>query len=369
MIIKGKLYDGLHAGSRDIRVRLGEDGYLTAEPDGFAPVSIQQVTVSTRIGNTPRHLTLPSGTMVETTDHERLDAWLASLGIKTSWLHRLESNMRFAAGAVVVVASIFTGSAIWGIPWLSTRAAYALPPEVNSYIGRGTLETLDKRVFKATTLEASRHQQLADQFGNLVPHDSAGIRYRLEFRGGGFIGANAFALPDGTVVVTDELVKLAQNDEEILSILLHEIGHVVYRHSLRQVISHSTLIALTTVITGDVNSAGSLVLAMPNILIDSSYSREFETEADTYALEHMAEFGIPASRFADFMERLERCGMLLAKADETEDGESEPVDAPGCEAVEHDAEGKEPAYYSWTNYISTHPPSADRIARFRQARQ
>ena len=367
MIIKGKLYDGMHAGSRDIRVTLGADGYLSAELDGFAPVSIQQVTVSVRIGNTPRNLTLPSGAMVETTENERLDQWLAGQGLKTSWAHRLENNMRFAVGALVTVAVIFVGFAIWGIPWLSTRVAYALPPEVNNYIGQGTLETLDKRVFKTTTLEADRRQRLEQQFDKLLPEDSEAIHYRLEFRSGGFIGANAFALPDGTVVVTDELVKLAQNDEEILSILLHEVGHVVHRHSLRQVISHSSLLVLTTVITGDVNSAGSLVLAMPNVLIDSSYSREFETEADTYALEHMGEHGIPTSRFADFMERLERCGMLLAKAKDKQKGEAEPEEIPDCEAVEQATE--EPAYYSWTNYISTHPPSADRIARFRQARK
>lgn len=48
------------------------------------------------------------------------------------------------------------------------------------------------------------------------------------------IGANAFALPDGTLVVTDELVELAgDNDDEVLAVLAHELGHIHERHGLR----------------------------------------------------------------------------------------------------------------------------------------
>jgi Zn-dependent protease with chaperone function len=367
VIIKGKFYNGRHAGSRDIRIRLGDDGYLCAVPEGFEAVHVGAVSISVRVGNTPRHISLPSGALIETTDHERLDAWLAAQGMKPGWLHRLEKNLHFAIGALIGVAIIVVGFAFWGIPWLSLKAAYALPPEINQYIGQGTLDTLDKRIFTNSTLVEERRRQLAARFIGIIPRDDAAIRYQLVFRGGGFIGANAFALPDGTIVVTDELVKLARNDEEILAILLHEIGHVLHRHSLRQVLSHSGLLALTTAITGDVSSAGSLVLAMPNILIDSSYSRDFETEADTYALEHGGEHGIASDRFADFMERLERCGMVLAEQSEAEEA-GQQAEETDCESEVEAAEGAEPGHYSWFNYLSTHPPSAERIARFRKAK-
>ena len=369
MIIKGKLYDGKHAGSRDVRIRLGADGILSGEPDGYPAARLPEVRISTRIGNTPRNLEFPGGEMIETTDHDNLDEWLAHQGVRKSWVHRLESNLQFVVIAIVSVAVICITFAIWGIPWLSTTVAYALPPEINNYIGQGTLATLDRRVFKKSALPDDQRRQLTEKFGRLIPKDSDKIHYHLVFRGGGIIGANAFALPDGTVVVTDELVQLAQSDDEILAIQLHEIGHVVHRHSLRQVISHSSLLALTTVITGDVNSAGSLVLAMPNFLIDSSYSRELETEADTYSLEHIHEFGIAPARFADFMERLERCGRLLAKSGGRQTVEHEPEAGPECTVEGNSTVGNRPGAYSWSNYISSHPPSADRIARFRHARQ
>ena len=107
------------------------------------------------------------------------------------------------------------------------------------------------------------------------------------------------------IVVTDELVNLAEHDDEIMSVLLHEIGHVKYRHSLRTIINHAGLTALVLTITGDVNSARALVLALPNVLHETSYSRDLEWEADTYSLEYMQNNGMSTEHFANFMERME----------------------------------------------------------------
>ena len=54
----------------------------------------------------------------------------------------------------------------------------------------------------------------------------------LLFRDGGKFGANAFALPSGKIIVTDQLASLL-NDEQIVGVLAHELGHVVYRHGMR----------------------------------------------------------------------------------------------------------------------------------------
>jgi Zn-dependent protease with chaperone function len=184
------------------------------------------------------------------------------------------------------------------------------------------------------------------------------MKYKLLFRKGGHIGANAFALPDGTVVITDELIELATHDKEILSILMHELGHVIHRHSLRRVISHSGLAVLTVLITGDVSSAGELVLALPNILMDSSYSRDHEWEADGYALKTMQKQGIPTSRFADIMERLES---YQAEFEASPDNDDKTVD-------NKEYENADDSGYGWSEYISSHPASKDRIARFRDAK-
>ena len=367
MKIKGKYFAGTTAKGIDTEVELCDNGFLI---DGVnpGPVLASQVVISSRIGNTPRLIQYPGGAVIETLDNDKLDAWLKSYGTSSGVLHRLESNLRFAIAAVVSVAVIFTWFAIWGIPWLSTRAALAIPAEINNYIGKGTLETLDNRLFKATTLDRARQSQLSNRFNTLKPEDDSAINYRLLFRGGGMIGPNAFALPDGTVVITDELVRLAKDDDEIMSVLLHEIGHVIHRHSLRKVISHTGLLTMTAILTGDVNSAGTLILAMPNVLVDTSYSRELEYEADTYSLEWLPRLDIAPYKFADFMERLVACARFDG-GDENDGDEQQLLTYEDCEKFVGEQEAPGIDKDSWIDYIASHPPTINRISRFRDARQ
>ena len=62
---------------------------------------------------------------------------------------------------------------------------------------------------------------------------------RLEVRSAPQIGANAFALPSGIIVVTDELVALSEDDDELAAVIAHELGHVHHRHIMRTVIQNS----------------------------------------------------------------------------------------------------------------------------------
>lgn len=359
MTVMGLFYDGEISSGRKIALSIDRQGMLTTVPAVLEPQSIHEVEISSRIGNTPRRLRFPSGAMFETDDHEIIDTWLRQYHIRQGWAHALESKIKYVIGSVVFIAAFVIWAAVWGIPWASVHIANALPPEVNSYIGQGTLEALDKRFFKVSELSEERRSLLSGKFRRVLPDETQGINYTLVFRKGGLIGANAFALPDGTVIVTDELVELALDDEEIASVLLHEIGHVEHRHSLRQILNHSGLAALTLAVLGDINSAGALVLALPNFLLESSYTRELEWEADGYALEHMRRLGISTEHFANFMERLQEYELEYEPEDEEMDmaGECPP-------AEEEEQEDKDPTP-GWFNYISSHPPTEERIARFR----
>ena len=71
---------------------------------------------------------------------------------------------------------------------------------------------------------ASRRSTAA--FKKLAFPEATRQPYTLVFRKSDAIGANAMALPSGTIVVTDGLVTLAEDDREILGVLAHEAGHV-----------------------------------------------------------------------------------------------------------------------------------------------
>jgi Zn-dependent protease with chaperone function len=357
MGLKGFFYDGQTAGKRDIELKMDDQGIISANTPLIQPVSIKEISFSRRIGNIPRTLTFPSGGLFETNDHETLEKWLTEHQIKHGLAHKLESSTQYAMSALIFAILFIAWSYFYGIPWFSKLAANALPVESSIYIGHGAMEVMDERFFSESELDAEQRRSLTEQFAQLLPNtkNKTKMEYKLLFRGGGFIGANAFALPDGTVVITDELIKLAKHDEEILSILLHEIGHVEHRHGLRRVISHSGLAVLTVLITGDVSSAGELILALPNILMDSAYSRDYEWEADGYALEIMKKNGIPTSRFADIMERLE-----------SSQQESDEKLGANDKSIAKDESTSEDGFdHGWLDYMSSHPASEDRIERFK----
>jgi Zn-dependent protease with chaperone function len=128
---------------------------------------------------------------------------------------------------------------------------------------------------------------------------------RLEFRAAPAIGPNAFALPAGIIVVTDELIGLAQDDEEVLAVLAHELGHVRHRHTMRHLLQSSATALIIAGVTGDVASATSLAASAPALLVQTKYSRDFEREADRFAIDLLRKAGIGPQHFAAILARLE----------------------------------------------------------------
>jgi predicted Zn-dependent protease len=171
-----------------------------------------------------------------------------------------------------------------------------------------------------------------------VAGEGAQSRFRLEVRAGRALGANALALPSGIIILTDELVELARNDDEIAAVLAHEVGHVRGRHALRHVLQNSVSGLLIASLTGDLLSVTSLSAALPTALVDASFSREFEREADDAAMAWMKSAGVQPRGYAGILGRLQ--AQLDARNGRATGGRS-PV----------------------RNYLSTHPDTGERIRR------
>ena len=96
------------------------------------------------------------------------------------------------------------------------------------------------------------------------------------------LGANAFALPGGTIFVTDELLDLLRGrDDVLIGVLGHELGHVEHRHGMRLLAQATALGALSSTLWGDFSA---LFATLPVLYGQSAYSRDFEREADREAI-------------------------------------------------------------------------------------
>jgi len=361
--VYGRYYDGRTAAATDIVLWVDDYGVLHLDPPLRAPVPIKDVSADTRIAGVPLSLRYSDDALLELAHTARHAAWIDRHFQSRGCIAKLEGSTRAIVASVMAVAALAGATAVWGVPALSEFVAGRLPRNIAAPMAVDTLRQLDRYLFKPTALGQPRRSALAARFATLLP-PSVDLVYRLEFRGGGMLGPNAIALPDGTIVVTDELVGIADHDDEIAAVLLHEIGHVEHRHSLRQLLSHAGLATMAGLVFGDVQAISGVLLAMPGMLMENAYSRDLEWEADSYALGRLEAVGLSGANFTTLLGRLERC------ADVTPDDKQSFVDACRARLQARPAAAAQPDAASSTNwhpYLSTHPATDARLRRFKAA--
>lgn len=335
--VTGSFYDGQTSARHQAWAEIAAGAPLQIHVEGrtldYAPTA---VTPSARLGNTLRRLVLPEGAVFETTDNDAIDVWLAAERPRSSaaWLHRLESRVGYVLVALGLIAAIGWAGAIYGLPALARHIAFAIPAEAEHGLGNDVLAAFEHLV-RPSKLRTERQTALRSQFAAVAAGRSQDRPPRIEFRAGGAaIGANAFALPGGIVVFTDELVALAKHDEEILAVFAHELGHLEHRHTLRHWLQGSIAAVLLMALTGDASSFTSLASAAPAVLLDAHYSQDFEREADAFSIEVLRRQGVSPQRYADILTRLE-------------------ADTGGGAEV--------------PSFLSGHPPTAERVEAARRA--
>lgn len=286
-----------------------------------------------RVGRTPIRIDLPGGGLL-VGDGREVGAALP-IAPSAGLAHRLESHV---AAVLVALAGIVVAMSLGyrhGIPWLAREAALRLPPEIEAEVAASALRFLDGTVFGPTAVQPQRRLRLEGHFRRLMAVE--GIDGALHFRHGGMIGPNAMALGGGTVVVTDQLLEML-DDERVVAVLAHEIGHLGHRHAMRQVLQGSVVALVSAAVLGDVGSVAGFAAAIPTTLATSSYSREFEREADQRAYELLRGTGRPP-------------GLLGATLETLEDQMRADVGARARE---------------WA-YLATHPPTEERVRAAKEA--
>lgn len=300
MSIPALYFDGKTSRAHHVTLSV-EDGQAIISGDAERSCALDELRVSERVRNTKRKVTFPDEAYLEIVDTAAFDTLLADTGHQDSFIVRMQQSWRGALTAVVATLVVLVLSYLYVLPLASEGIAKMLPEKVERSIGKGMLDFLDKQIFAPSQLPQARQQALIEQFKHLQPPRGDVPTYRILFRKSK-IGPNAFALPSGEIIITDELVKLMKNDEQIMGVMAHELGHLDERHLMRRVVQSSAVAALVTVVFGD---ASAIVANIPTILLDMKYSRDAEREADDYAIAMMKKNGIDLSHMASGFEQLQ----------------------------------------------------------------
>lgn len=290
-------------------IREGADPQLDLiDADGtlVASAARSALDVDPPLGSSPRRMTFPDGTLFETSDHAGAEALLGR--DRWSILHGLE---QFHPRLVLITIAAIGGVYLvyrYALEYLVLAAVALTPQPLVEQLDRGTLRTMDLVMVEETELEADRKAEIEGIFDEMVAalpdRDARRHEFELEFRGGGRIGPNAFALPGGTIVITDEFTELFPEDDIIAAVIGHEIGHVVEEHGLQQFYRALGLYFLITMLAGDTGPLMEDVLLEGNTLLSLSYSRAHEREADRFGLLLTHDAGYNPYAMQEFFERI-----------------------------------------------------------------
>ncbi len=117
---------------------------------------------------------------------------------------------------------------------------------------------------------------------------------------------NAFALPGGPVYVTKSLFTLVKSDDELASVLAHEVGHVVAKHTVKRIQGAVGLQLLQILAIGtgaaDARTSRGMDLAFASLLTE--YSQSDELEADRLSAKYLKRAGYDPAAAITFMQRL-----------------------------------------------------------------
>jgi beta-barrel assembly-enhancing protease len=237
------------------------------------------------------------------------------------------STLSFAViGAVALAACVHTSEGV---------AKALVSDDEETQLGQQVKQELDKQGTKYIQDPEIVHyvQGVAQKIFVSANKDRPGVKWKV------YViddpkQVNAFATPGGYLYVFTGLLMAADNEAQLAGVWGHESGHVVARHSARQMVDAMGLQTVLGIALGDhPNQLAELAatLAAKGALL--SYSREDETEADEYGARYSAAAGYDPHGIIQFFEKLKAM------------------------------EGNQP---SFAKYLSDHPATSDRIAHLQQ---
>lgn len=195
---------------------------------------------------------------------------------------------------------LFRGAQIFQISNLSDSQEVKLGKQINQQL-------LESGQFKL--YENRAVNQYVDRIGQrLVPFsDRPDIPYIFQVVQDDNI--NAFATMGGYVYVTTGLIRAADNEAELASVIAHEIAHISERHAVEQMrqraIAQGVLSAAGLDESTAVQIGVELAIQRPN-------SRQDELDADAEGLETLEAAGYAPSAFASFLAKLQGQGGVPA---------------------------------------------------------
>ncbi len=310
-MISASYFDGASARMHTVGLNLDGGVIALSGPGIDAAYPFHEARMAEPFAGSPCVLDFADGARCEVADSAAKAALAAALGYRKSSVVRLQQHWYGALLALLLLAASIGAFVQWGVPALADRIVAALPASIDRRVGDEAQRALESRIFEPSRLSEPRIAELQSIFNAIVPKKTR-MPLTLKVVSMGTAPPNALALPNGTIVLTDQMVRHVLGEESeldedmqaaIAGILAHEIGHVEGRHSMRAIVRSSMLALGSAALLGDFSA---VVAGAPVLLLNMDYSRTMETAADQYGIALMQQAQLPTAPLADLFDSLER---------------------------------------------------------------
>ncbi|MCH2165858.1 MAG: M48 family metallopeptidase [Marinovum sp.] len=314
---RGRFFDGLTAAQHEVAVTLTEDGLavkiegpslkaplhwplgdLRATQDHADPYQMiltRKAETEDESPRDPARLVIDDAEMIAWLKDSRPDLYRADVRSGTG--KKILRNTGLALGAVALMLFVI-------LPAMANTLARIIPLEREVAFGKSITGQMER--FLGGTEIGDLHCNAPEGVAALQAMtatltDGEDIGYDLNVLVFDHSMTNAFAAPGGQVVLLRGLLEDAPGPDAVAGVLAHEIAHVVYRDPTRVALRTVGSAGLLSLLIGDVTGGAVMVLLAEQVL-NSSYSRDAETQADTYAIDALTRVGVSTDGFAQFFD-------------------------------------------------------------------
>jgi Zn-dependent protease with chaperone function len=253
-------------------------------------------------GSSRLRLHWPDGGLVELEDDRLAELFAHRPSYRLDrLLHWAESHAFAVLGGLLLAAVSLTAAGVLALPRLAAWASGVVPRSVERHLGERLLAELETTALVPSRLPQASQRRVRTLLERLQPQGASDRRLSLQLRESAALGANAFCLPGGILLVTDALVRLA-SDDELLAVLAHEAGHDRLHHPLQMAVRLQAL----SFVTGLFGQGSDPLRTVGQQLVGNAYSRGFELEADREAVSMLRRLNRPPEALLTILDKLER---------------------------------------------------------------
>lgn len=209
----------------------------------------------------------------------------------------LRNSSSAIIGIGVLVIALFAAAYWFLLPVAAEAVAARIPSGVEARLGNTMYDSM------IASYEVD--EEMTDRANAFVKEIDFKTHYPIRVTVVKENEVNAFALPGGNIIVFDRIIASMKTKEEFAALLAHEVAHVHFRHSLRNILRNLGGFLFVSLLLNDINGIVTVLADNSNMLANLTYSRALETEADQKAMTVLQSDGISLKGFVDLFKLLQ----------------------------------------------------------------